>query len=417
MTITNVKKIGVVLPPTPGAWDSYGTGIPLVWKEDGEYNMLYQGWSKPSGPRVIGLATSEDGIEWTQYKKNPVLTPTAGSWDQGGFEGGCILRMQGKYWLYYTGRGVDGKYRIGMATSEDLKNWTKYIENPIIDLDQAKAWESNGVAFPAVVRGCTGYKMVYGAYGNKMMQLGYAESNDGLTWKKYARNPVLKQRGWFSDPNCYAWDAGIEVHQTFAQGDFYITLYEGLGKPGRYNIGVAYSPDCKTWARCPENPLFPLTGPNVMQDLSTVHPYLLFEDMIIYYVEVLSGIEGGSRQPHRICAAHINPSIINPQAQKSLSYPFWDETQIGTDGETTAHIPCAGYDKKSFYLFSKQNGTVSIEVDPAGLDQWKNFDSFEIAANNLWRYTTTNGFDRVRLDFTPIKETFVSAWLVLEKSC
>ncbi|MGQ9515534.1 MAG: hypothetical protein ACUVTL_10920 [Thermoproteota archaeon] len=86
---------------------------------------------------------------------------------------------------------------------------------------------------------------------------------------------------------CEGWDAGIEVHQVIAVGDHYAMLYEGLGNyPHRYNLGIAYSPDCEVLAHSPENPVSSLTESNVKQDMSTVHPMLLLEDMLLFYVEV-----------------------------------------------------------------------------------------------------------------------------------
>jgi len=51
-------------------------------------------------------------------------------WDERGFERGSLLKFDDKYWLYYSGFGADGKIRIGLAFSEDLKSWVKYEGEP-----------------------------------------------------------------------------------------------------------------------------------------------------------------------------------------------------------------------------------------------------------------------------------------------
>ena len=190
-------------------------------------------------------------------------------------------------------------------------------------------------------------------------------------------------------------------------------LCEGLGNfPHRYNLGVAYSPDCRVWARSPENPIFPLIGPNVKQDMSTVHPMLLLDEMILYYVEVIGA---SSLAPHRICAAKVDSDLVNPLAQKSLSYTLWEGREIAPSGALTSAVPCMGFARKSLYLLSHKGGTVHVEIDPAGLDQWHVLHEGKAGENILWAYSTSEGFHRIRLRFLPIKRARASAWLVLGK--
>ena len=410
---STIERMGVVLPQTPGAWDSGSTAAPIVWKEEGRYFMLYQGWKEGTGPRIFGLATSDDGLKWEKHSKNPVMTPSPGQWDQGGFECGCVLKIDDYYRLYYSGHNGDGKLRIGMANSTNLIEWEKHDQNPIMDSDPQISWESKGVAFPAVVRDSRGYTMIYGAYGPNSMELGVATSSDGIAWNKHPHNPILPQRGWWESPDCKYWDAGIEVHQTFATGDFYVTLYEGFGKPYRYNIGVAYSPDGIVWARSPENPLFPLTGPNVRQDMSVVHPMLLIEDMLLYYVELEAAL-GFSAAPHRICAARISPDVLNPLAQRSLSFPLWTDRTIESVGDTTSQIPTEGFERKTFYVSTDEAADVYIEIDPSGLEQWKVLEQDKVVANKLWTHVTTHDFHATRIRIVPTGgQAIMSAWLVL----
>jgi hypothetical protein len=413
LSTTRANKIGIVLSPTPGEWDGKSTAAPIVWKEGGTYHMLYQGWSDGPGPRLLGLAESEDGVHWTKYGGNPVMKPTPGDWDGRGFECGSLLKVGERYWLYYTGIGGDGKARIGLAASGDLRNWSKHEGNPIMDLGPPGSFDSEGVAFTSVLQGTRDFRMVYGGYATDAMQLGLASSEDGLIWWRCPRNPVFRQRGWFADPQCMQWDAGVEVHQVIALGDRCIMLYEGLGNlPHRYNIGVAYSPDCEVWARSPENPIIPLTEPNVKQDMSAVHPMLLLEDMRLYYVEVAGA---STMAQHRICAARLNPELVDPLAQKGLSYPLWVNAEIGPSEAITSAIPCLGFRRKTFLLSSTEGGSVCVEIDPAGLEQWKVMCEDRVENGRMWRFSTEDGFTRSRIRFSPMKGASVSAWMVLEK--
>jgi len=385
-----------------------------VWKDDAGYHMLYQGWSEKAGPRLLGLAESDDGLIWRRAPDDPVMVPTAGSWDEKGFEAGCVMREGGEYHLYYSGAGPDGKYRIGLATSPDLRVWRKHDGNPLVEVGPPGAWDDNGVAFPSIHKrlasGETRWRMTYGGYGERSMQIGTAFSRDGLGWEKHP-HPTLPQRGWFADADCDTWDAGIEVHQMFAVGDWYVMLYEGLGAPSRYGLGVAFSPDAVVWARSPRNPLWPLSGCAVNQQLSSVHPFLLQSDRMIYYVEVL---EASAAAPHRICAARLkDESLIDPKAQARLDFRLWSAEHVGGDGKATAAFPTAGYSRLAFAAVSSAAGRLHVEMDPVGLGEWQIVESHGLAAGQLLRGRAKDVGGSVRLHLLPDSPAACSAWLSL----
>jgi len=78
-------------------------------------------------------------------------------------------------------------------------------------------------------------------------------------------------------------------------------------------------------------------------------------------------------------------------------------------------VPCTGFSRKTVYLLSTQGGNAYVEIDPVGQNQWNEFYGEKVAANKFWKYTTNEGFDRIRLKFAPIKNAKTSAWLILEK--
>lgn len=82
---------------------------------------------------IHSVATSSDLKTWQRYENNPILKPgDEGSWD------GCLIGdpyligpIDSKWYMFYY--GYDGKKAYeGMAVSEDLYQWEKYRENPII---------------------------------------------------------------------------------------------------------------------------------------------------------------------------------------------------------------------------------------------------------------------------------------------
>jgi len=81
-------------------------------------------------------------VNWT----NPILTKSPTGWDSVNVQIPCVIRKDGKYWLFYT--GFDGaKYQMGVAYSNNPWGpFTKSTNNPIIPVggpgepDERHAW-------------------------------------------------------------------------------------------------------------------------------------------------------------------------------------------------------------------------------------------------------------------------------------
>jgi len=108
-------------------------GVPMVWKENGIWHMLYRYLIGGSSPYVIGLANSTDAVHWTRYEGNPVVRGTTGQWDDRDLDPWGVMKIGSTYYLWYNTIGsAPGLGRcIGLATSTNLKNWTKDANNPI----------------------------------------------------------------------------------------------------------------------------------------------------------------------------------------------------------------------------------------------------------------------------------------------
>jgi len=107
-----------------------GEGVPMVWKENGTWFMLY----RYGNPLVIGLANSTDAVHWTRYEGNPVLTGGTGQWDDPsyGLDPWGVIKVGSTYYLWYNSIGGGPLGRCtGLATSTSLKTWTKDVNNPI----------------------------------------------------------------------------------------------------------------------------------------------------------------------------------------------------------------------------------------------------------------------------------------------
>jgi predicted GH43/DUF377 family glycosyl hydrolase len=173
----------VLSPGVSGSWDDLAVHPGAVIYEDGHYYMFYSGWSDPYGRWDVGFAESLDGINWTKHPE-PVLMGTSGWEYQIGPS--SVIKIDNTYYLYYYMRYLPN-LRIGLATSTDRINWTRYSGNPILTYDQP--WEGTGIYYPSVYKYNNQYVMIFSnAEGTGF---GKATSNDAINWVKDESNPFF----------------------------------------------------------------------------------------------------------------------------------------------------------------------------------------------------------------------------------
>jgi hypothetical protein len=173
-----------VLPVGDEGWDEQEADGPTVIKDDGLYKMWYHGCDHDYTVGSIGYATSTNGLDWTKYVGNPVLTGTVGAWDENSIWWPRVIKNGSTYEMWYY-----SDEKVGRATSPDGIRWTKYEDNPVL----SEGWDSWGV-FPLTVllEGAT-YKMWFGSGPRSARSVGYAESSDGIFWTQPVTQPVLLQ--------------------------------------------------------------------------------------------------------------------------------------------------------------------------------------------------------------------------------
>ena len=159
---------------------------------------------------TIGHAVSRDLIHWEILMDALEPSGDAEAWDSLTTWTGSIIKHEGSWYMFYTGtnKKEDGLIqRIGLATSENLLDWHKYDLNPVIKIDPRwyelldinlwyeQAWRDPWIfehegTFHAMItaRSKIGRPKARGL-------IGYACSNDLLHWD--IRSP-LTQPGEFA---------------------------------------------------------------------------------------------------------------------------------------------------------------------------------------------------------------------------
>lgn len=177
-----------------GAWDDYSVIPEEVWIEGATWYMLYAG-RQSGGPWKMGLATSSDGVTWTKSGSNPVMSPTASTWDSAWVDPGSVIKIGSTYYCYYSGGTSIADlttWAIGLATSTDLTTWTKSGNNPLLSGVPA-TWEK-GVSHPMVRAFGSTYAMFYYAQeitpNNTRIGLATSSALDS-GWTRDASNPII----------------------------------------------------------------------------------------------------------------------------------------------------------------------------------------------------------------------------------
>jgi fibronectin type 3 domain-containing protein len=199
-------------------------------------------------------------------RPSPVLAGGApGTWDEVVREKVSVMYDGGIYKMWYcghvpenfeTGQGQDTSSQIGYATSSDGITWTRYAGNPVFGAAQFRAGTDQDMDVLKV--GATYYMFI--ETGNYFIDL--ATSSDGVTWTAYAGNPLL---------------TAAASPAVLREGSIWYMFYEdmSLDQPA---INLATSPNGLTWTPSPANPVLAeataTTVPDsIVKEGSTYHLY------------------------------------------------------------------------------------------------------------------------------------------------
>lgn len=151
---------------------------------DGQYHMWYifgTGWKRysdnaaPDRTYKIGHAVSKDGVNWTKEEARQIITDRLGVEESQALP--SVIKVRERYHMFFCyrhssdfRRNRNRGYRIGHAYSDDLVNWTRDDDNPMIDVTPGE-WDSDMLCYPHVFE-CDG--KVYLLYnGNEFGKYGF----------------------------------------------------------------------------------------------------------------------------------------------------------------------------------------------------------------------------------------------------
>jgi predicted GH43/DUF377 family glycosyl hydrolase len=204
----------VLIPGGDGAWDDANVASAAVVHDGTEFRMWYVGDNDETGG--VGYATSPDGTTWTKYAGNPVMSfGPAGSFDDFGVWPGTVIIDGGTYRMWYTGvqEADDYTWTIGYAESEDGLSWTRHPA-PVVEPEEG--WNGWLVYAPKVVYDGSTFRMWYAGHSRNWTSIGHAVSNDGIDWIPYWDNPVVYSSSDAIDVSSVIYDDAVGQYRMLA---------------------------------------------------------------------------------------------------------------------------------------------------------------------------------------------------------
>jgi len=264
-----------VIDPKPaikGFDDIRATDVPTVYQLPGDkkWYMTFIGFDGKGYQSFV--AESDDLVKWTNIRLAMGYGPE-GSFDYGGVVLGAFLygdydikarrelkKHEGRYFSLYGAYPRQGGYELrpgyeGVASSEDGLTWRRAKKEPILSVHQPDCgkWEKDCIYQPWLLEHKGHYFNFYNAANGGTEQLGLATSTDILHWKRHPQNPVIPNGPRGSYNQKFSSDG-----KAFRDKDHWVMFFFGVGRGGAH-IMAAFSRDLYHWTVDPE-PLYKSGG-------------------------------------------------------------------------------------------------------------------------------------------------------------
>lgn len=150
----------------------------------------------------IGLAFSRDGTLWEKSLQNPVLSAgRGGDWDSQGVYCPVVWNESGKWHMMFTGYNREAHYQVGYAESDDGISWTKARDNPRF-CDSSLGHNKAGVPETegwGLLKSASNYFLLYNTVTIKPRQIFVAKSTNLTDWAPTSSAPLIPSEGMPDD--------------------------------------------------------------------------------------------------------------------------------------------------------------------------------------------------------------------------
>jgi hypothetical protein len=226
----------------PGHWDVKIRERGWILRDGDAWQLWFTGYDgSREGIKMLGYATSRDGVHWTRSPKNPIYRE---HW----VEDMSVVRHGDMYYMFAESENDN---HAEMLTSKNGIDW-KWIGPLDVRQTDKKKMARRPCGTPTVwVEGNTWYLMY--EWLDKGVWLATADDPMSLVWVDVQEEPVLSPGPDACDKDLVA------VDQVIQYKGVYFAIYHGSGSgaavPRTWNTDIARSTDRVHWQKYSRNPL------------------------------------------------------------------------------------------------------------------------------------------------------------------
>ncbi len=172
-----------------GTFDTVFSQTPSIIKDGSTYRMWYAG--NNANNRII-YCESSDGISGSNFQMVINLS-SQGANDVNGALGASVIKENGAYTMWYTGRDAGNTDRIIYCNSSDGINWSNF--QMVVNISSHGIYDTSQAEYCSVIKDNGTYKMWYTGNDGTNDRIIYCTSSNGINWSNFQLSVNIGSQG------------------------------------------------------------------------------------------------------------------------------------------------------------------------------------------------------------------------------